>query len=224
MKILLIEGDRKTAAYLQKGLTENRFVVDHTADGEDGLHLARTAEYDLIILSIALSKRDGLSVLGELRKSGNQTLVLLLTTRDALAERVRGLEHGADACLAQPIAFSELLATIRALLRRGPPRQPEVIRVADLEIDLVQRHATRGRRRLELTPKEFALLALLARRAGEALSRTLIAEHVWDMHFDSDTNVVDVHIRRLRAKIDDPFQNKLIQTIRGMGYALREKI
>jgi two-component system copper resistance phosphate regulon response regulator CusR len=222
MKILVVEDEKKTASYLKRGLTESGFTVDIATDGEDGLHLARTGGYDLLILDINLPKRDGRSLLSELRRAGKQTLALFLTANDALSDRVRGLDAGADAYLVKPFAFSELMAHVRSLLRRGPNRQTEVICVADLEIDLVHLRATRGRTKLELTPKEFALLTLLARHAGETLSRTLIAEQVWDMNFDSDTNVVDVHIRRLRAKMDDPFPRKLIQTVRGMGYMLRE--
>lgn len=222
MKILVIEDEKKTAAYLKKGLSENGFTVDVAEDGEDGLHLAKTWEYDLIILDVMLPKRDGWSVLSELRRSGKQTLSLFLTARDSLDDRVTGLDLGADAYLVKPFAFSELMAQIRSLLRRGPGRQAELIRVADLEIDLLQHRAMRAGTRLDLTPKEFSLLSLLARRAGEIISRTLISEQVWDMNFDSDTNVVDVHIRRLRTKVDDPFEKKLIHTVRGMGYVLRE--
>ncbi len=223
MRILVVEDEKKTAAYLQKGLTENGFVVDVCAHGIDGLHAAVAADYDLILLDVMLPGRDGWSILKALRQQDRQTPVLFLTARDAVADRVKGLELGADDYLVKPFAFSELLARMRTILRRGSGRQPEVLRVGDLEIDLARHRASRGGQRLELTPKEFLLLALLARRQGEVLSRTLIAEQVWDMNFDSDTNVVDVHVRRLRAKVDDPCKNKLIHTVRGMGYVLEAR-
>src|SRR5262249_6500525 len=172
--------------------------------------------YDLIILDVMLPRRDGWSVLKELRRAGKQTPVLFLTARDSVHDRVKGLELGADDYLVKPFAFSELLARVRSIMRRGAPGQTESLRIADLEIDLIRHKATREGKRLDLTPKEFALLSLLARRAGEVLSRTLIAEQVWDMTFDSGTNVVDVHVRRLRAKVDDPFEHKLIHTVRGV--------
>ncbi|MCX6348378.1 MAG: heavy metal response regulator transcription factor [Candidatus Aureabacteria bacterium] len=223
MRILVVEDEQKTAAYLRKGLSENGFVVDVAHQGEDGLHLALTAEYDLIILDVLLPDRDGWSLLAALRRSGRQVPVIFLTARDLVQDRVKGLDLGADDYLVKPFAFSELLARVRSILRRGPARQPEVARVADLEIDLVRRKASRGGTRLDLTPKEFLLLSLLVRRAKEPLSRTLIAEQVWDMFFDSDTNVVDVAIRRLRRKVDDPFPRKLIHTVRGVGYVLEER-
>ncbi|MFN8006817.1 MAG: heavy metal response regulator transcription factor [Terriglobia bacterium] len=224
MKILIVEDEKKAAAYLRKGLTENGFVVDIANRGEDGLRLGLTCGYDLIILDVMLPGVDGWSVLAELRRVGNVTPVLFLTARDEVPDRVRGLELGADDYLVKPFAFSELLARVRSILRRGILRQPETARIADLEIDFLQHKATRGGKRLELTPKEFMLLSLLVRRAGEVLSRTLIAEQVWDMNFDCGTNVVDVHVRRLRSKIDDPFARKLIHTIRGVGYVLEERI
>jgi len=223
MKLLIVEDTKKTAAYLRKGLMENGFVVDVSEQGEDGLHLARTGDYDLIILDVMLPVRDGWSVIAELRRAGKQTPVLFLTARDTVQDRVKGLELGGDDYLVKPFAFSELLARMRSVLRRGPTRQPEKLCIADLELDLLHHKAIRGGAHLDLTPKEFLLLSLLTRRSGEVLSRTLIAEQVWDMNFDSDTNVVDVHMRRLRAKVDDPFERKLIHTVRGVGYVLEER-
>ncbi len=223
MKLLIVEDTKKTAAYLRKGLMENGFVVDVSEQGEDGLHLARTGDYDLIILDVMLPVRDGWSVIAELRRAGKQTPVLFLTARDTVQDRVKGLELGGDDYLVKPFAFSELLARMRSVLRRGPTRQPEKLCSADLELDLLHHKAIRGGAHLDLTPKEFLLLSLLTRRSGEVLSRTLIAEQVWDMNFDSDTNVVDVHMRRLRAKVDDPFERKLIHTVRGVGYVLEER-
>jgi two-component system copper resistance phosphate regulon response regulator CusR len=223
MRLLVIEDERKTASYLRQGLAENGFAVDTAADGEEGLRLARHEGYDLLILDVMLPGRDGWSVLAELRRAGDRTPVLFLTARDAVPDRVKGLELGADDYLVKPFAFAELLARIRSVLRRGPAREHENLRVADVEIDLVRDRASRAGRRLDLTPKEFALLALFVRRAGEVLSRPLIAEQVWEVALGGDSNVVDVHVRRLRAKVDDPFDRKLIHTVRGVGYVLEER-
>lgn len=223
MKVLIIEDEEKTVAYLRKGLEESGFVVDVAGEGTGGLRLALARDYEVIILDVMLPQLDGWAIVQELRRAGKQTPVLFLTARDAVQDRVKGLELGADDYLVKPFAFSELLARVRSLVRRGPARQPDTVQVADLKIDLVRFKAARGGQRLELTPKEFLLLSLLARRTGEVLSRTLIAEQVWDMNFDSGTNVVDVHVRRLRTKVDDPFHRKLIHTVRGAGYVLEER-
>lgn len=223
MRLLIVEDEPKTASYLKKGLTENSFIVDVAPDGDEGIFLGTTQIYDLIILDVMLPKRDGWMILKELRQKGLQTPVLFLTAQDAVKDRVKGLELGADDYLIKPFAFSELLARVRTLLRRGHVHQPDILTIADLEVDLVRHKATRKGERLDLTPKEFALLSLLMRRVGEVVSRTVIAEQVWDMNFDSDTNVVDVAVRRLRSKIDDPYDKKLIYTIRGVGYVLEER-
>lgn len=224
MRILVIEDEPKLADYLKKGLSEQSHVVDLARDGVDGLHLALEGVYDLIVLDVMLPGVDGFGVLAAVREQ-KDTPILMLTARDAVEDRVRGLEGGADDYLVKPFAFSELLARVQALLRRGRSQEPTLLRLADLELDLARRRAQRGGRRLDLTAKEFNLLALLLRRQGQVLSRTTLAEQVWDMNFDSDTNVIEVAVRRLRAKIDDPFETKLLHTVRGMGYVLelREK-
>jgi two-component system copper resistance phosphate regulon response regulator CusR len=222
MKLLIVEDEPKTADYLKRGLSEAGFVVDIARNGRDGLHLALTESYDLIVLDIMLPVLDGWEVLRSVRAAGGNTPVLFLTARDQVDDRVRGLELGADDYLIKPFSFAELLARIRTLLRRGKtPPALEKLAVADLELDLLHRRVTRAGNRIDLTAKEFALLELLMRRHGEVLPRSLIASQVWDMNFDSDTNVIDVAVRRLRAKIDDDFDAKLIQTVRGMGYVLR---
>ena len=220
MRILIIEDEKKTAAFLRKGLTEAGFIIDVAENGADGLFSSMSIDYDLVILDAMLPKQDGWSVLAEMRNRGRSTPVMFLTARDAVNDRVRGLELGADDYLVKPYAFTELLARVRALLRRRVERQPDVLQNADLSEDLLGHKAHRGKPRHDLAPKEFALLSLLARRRGEVMSRLVIAEQVWDMNFESDSNVVDVAVRRLRRKVDDPFPVKLIHTVRGMGYVL----
>jgi two-component system copper resistance phosphate regulon response regulator CusR len=223
MRILVVEDEAKTAAYLKQGLEENGFVVDVGRTGDEGMRLALSNDYVLIVLDVMLPGRDGWSILQELRVQGKQTPVIFLTARGEVEDRVKGLEMGADDYMVKPFAFSELLARVRTVLRRGPVRQADTLRVSELELDPLRHRVTRNGKRLDLTPKEYTLLLLLMRRTGEVLTRTLIAEQVWDMNFDSDTNVVDVHIRRLRSKVDDPFKKKLIHTVRGAGYVLEDR-
>ncbi|HWT36041.1 MAG TPA: heavy metal response regulator transcription factor [Paraburkholderia sp.] len=222
MRILVIEDEPKTAAYLKKGLEESGYSVEVANDGSHGLILAQEEDYDVIILDVMLPWMDGWTVVKTLRAT-RTTPVLFLTARDDVNDRVRGLELGADDYLVKPFAFVELLARVRTLARRGPPRESELIRIGDLEMDINRRRVKRGTTRIDLTPREFSLLQLLARRHGEVLSRTQIASYVWDMNFDSDTNVVEVAIRRLRSKVDDNFPVKLIHTVRGVGYVLEIK-
>ncbi|WYX13636.1 heavy metal response regulator transcription factor [Achromobacter xylosoxidans] len=226
MKILVIE-DEKLAEYLRRALTEHSYVVDVAMDGVSGLHLARESQYDLILLDVMLPGMDGFSVLHELRKT-DRVPVLMLTARDKLEDRVKGLRDGADDYLAKPFALSELLARVLALGRRSGHNVAEaggqnVLRIGDLELDLLRRRAYRAGTRLDLTAKEFTLLALLMRKQGEVLSRLELAEQVWDINFNSNTNVVEVAVRRLRGKVDDPFEKKLLHTVRGMGYVLETR-
>ncbi|MBD8531658.1 MULTISPECIES: heavy metal response regulator transcription factor [unclassified Massilia] len=222
MRLLVVEDEPKAGDYLQKGLSESGFVVDLVRSGTEGLAAATAMHYDLIVLDVMLPGLDGWQVVSALRKSVD-TPVLFLTARDALADRIKGLELGADDYLVKPFAFAELLIRIKTLLRRGPIRELEVLQIADLEIDVPKHRVIRMGNRIDLTAKEFALLHLLAQRAGQVLSRSAIASQVWDMNFDSETNVVDVAIRRLRAKIDDPYSAKLIHTVRSMGYVLEDR-
>ena len=227
MRLLVIEDEVKLAQYLHKGLSENGHVVDLAHDGIEGRRLALGGDYDLVLLDIMLPGVDGFGVLRAIRAEKRNLPVLMLTARDAVADRVQGLEQGADDYLVKPFAFSELLARVGALLRRGQNANGAAtvtqMSLADLEVDLIGRRATRAGERLDLTAKEFNLLTLLLRRRGQILSRTTLAEQVWDMNFDSDTNVVEVAVRRLRAKLDDPFPAKLLHTVRGMGYVLEDR-
>lgn len=221
MKVLIVEDELKTGDYLRQGLIEAGFAADLARNGTDGLHLALTGDYDLLVLDVMLPGLNGWQLLQTLRRGGHALPVLFLTARDQVEDRVKGLELGADDYLVKPFAFSEFLARVRTLLRRGKGNiEPTVLRIADLELDLMRRRAQRGGRRIDLTAKEFALLELMLRRQGEVLTRSLIASQVWDMNFDSDTNVIEVAMRRLRAKMDDDFEPKLLRTVRGMGYVL----
>ncbi len=221
MKILVAEDEPKIGTYLQQGLSEAGFSVDRVENGSEALQRALDESYDLLILDVMMPGMEGWEVLRRVRGAGQAVPVLFLTARDRIEDRVRGLELGADDYLVKPFAFAELLARVRTLLRRGQASAvPTRLQVADLEVDLLKRRASRGGQRIDLTAKEFALLELLLRRQGEVLPKSLIASQVWDMNFDSDTNVIEVAIRRLRAKIDDGFEPKLIQTVRGMGYLL----
>lgn len=223
MKILVIEDEARAAEYLSQGLSESGYLVEVAYNGTDGLHAAANGDHDLVILDIMLPGIDGFAVLSALRTS-RQTLVLMLSARENVDDKVKSFDMGADDYLVKPFQFPELLARVRALLKRGLPQSGDhTLRVTDLVIDPIRHRATRAGQRIDLSAKEFALLSLLAQRTGEVLSRTQIASLVWDIHFDSDTNVVEVAIRRLRAKIDDPFEDKLIHTVRGVGYVMERR-
>lgn len=223
MRILIIEDNIKTADFLRKGLSEAYFTVEIAHDGEDGLFLATQHRFDVIILDVMLPKMDGFNLLQKIRKTDHSIPILFVTARDNVDDRVKGLELGADDYLVKPFAFSELLARVRSLMRRTQPQAPALLEIADLHVDLAKHQAIRGGIRLRLTAKEFMLLVLLVQRSGEVLSRTYIAEQVWDMHFDSDTNAIDVAIKRLRDKVDADFPVKLIHSVRGVGYVLEAR-
>ncbi|CAD6557375.1 Transcriptional activator protein CzcR [Paraburkholderia kirstenboschensis] len=222
MRILIIEDEPKMASYLRKGLMEASFQADTALDGKEGLFLALNEDYDLILLDVMLPKLNGLEVLKRIREK-KHTPILLLTARDTVQDKVVGLESGADDYLSKPFAYVELLARVRALLRRPAQSSVTVLCVSDMEIDLVRRRVRRGNVRIELTAQEFALLKLLTERQGEVLTRAFVTSHVWDINFDSDTNIVDVAVKRLRTKIDNPFEKKLLHTVRGMGYVLEDR-
>ncbi|WP_298066533.1 heavy metal response regulator transcription factor [uncultured Acinetobacter sp.] len=222
MKILLVEDETKTGDYLKQGLTEAGYITDWVKDGVSGQHQALSDDYDLVILDVMLPELNGWQVLAAIRRAGKMMPVLFLTARDQVEDRVKGLELGADDYLVKPFAFAELLARVKTLLRRGRNREEDILHVADLELDIRRRRALRSGRRIDLTAKEFALLELLMRREGEILPHSLIASQVWDMNFNSDTNVVEVAIKRLRTKVDTPADAKLIHTVRGMGYVLED--
>ncbi|KVX52568.1 heavy metal response regulator transcription factor [Burkholderia stagnalis] len=222
MRILIVEDEAKMASYLRQGLTEASYTVDIATNGRDGLFLALHEAFDLVVLDVMLPELDGFEVLRRLREQ-KSTPVLLLTARDTVDDKVDGLELGADDYLPKPFAYAEFLARIRSLLRRAPRSVRDTLQIADLEVDLIRRRVRRGDTRIDLTAQEFALLQLLAEREGEVLTRTFITSQIWDMNFDSDTNVVDAAIKRLRAKIDNAYEHKLIHTIRGMGYVLEDR-
>lgn len=222
MRVLAVEDEHKITAFIKRGLEENAYAVDVAYDGEEGYDWARSFDYDFIILDVMLPKMDGISLCRRLRQEGNRANILMLTARDSIDDRVAGLDAGADDYLVKPFAFRELLARLRALARRGSEQRTTVLQVGDLRLDLMTHQAERGGHKTDLTAKEFALLELLMRHPNQVLSRTIIAEHVWDYDFYSQSNVVDVYIRYLRRKIDDPFPEKMILTVRGMGYRLVE--
>jgi heavy metal response regulator len=223
VRVLLVEDDDKVASFIRRGLVQEGFSVDLSRDGPDAFHQMVHEPYDVVVLDLLIPVMDGIEVLGRVRKQGCRVPVLILSAKDGVEDRVRGLNEGADDYLAKPFNFAELTARLRALLRRRSDLGQSTVQVGDLEMDLATRRVTRSGRRINLTPKEFSLLEYLVRHHGTVVTRTMIAEHVWDQHFDSFTNVIDVYIRYLRSKIDDPFPTRLIHTIRGVGYVLSEE-
>ena len=222
MRILVVEDHEKVAQFIVKGLREEHFAVDHAATGTEGLSMARVGEYDAIVLDVMLPGKNGFEVVAELRAKGIATPVMMLTAKANVEDRVQGLDVGADDYLVKPFAFAEFLARVRALIRRRERGVPAPLKVADLSLDVVSHEVTRGGQRIELTSREYSVLEFLLRNRGRVVTRTSMIEHVWDMHFDSDTNLVDVYIRHLRAKLDDPFPLKLIHTVRGVGYVIKD--
>lgn len=220
MRVLVIEDEPKIAAFIRRGLEENAYAVDVAHDGEEGYEWATSFDYDIIILDVMLPRLDGITLCKRLRQEGNNAAILMLTAKSEVDDRVAGLDAGADDYLIKPFAFRELLARLRALSRRGSEQRTTQLQVGDLTLDLIAHQATRGGHTIDLTVKEFALLELLMRHPNQVLSRTVIAEHVWDYDFYNQSNVVDVYIRYLRKKIDEPFEDKMIQTVRGVGYRL----